>query len=295
MVNTRSFLTMDAFVRDKMRGWPQIPPGLEMADARQQGLWLKARPGPPHDHDEPALKIPGAARMRTLPDGLWLWFGGSAADPYVDLFAIEVCGTMQNLLDKRSRYAPSLHSLLVACPAPWLNLTVAEYDNAPRWKLTGLLERKPEQPLILPVRDMRVLYALKPKQFQEFAEHHIAHAHELFAPVDILIDESGWRDPALRSFLARAARRANFWESAAPAQAAQGAWSAAEAIDPPGRAEPEEPLNIGRLIGRPRRQAGITAQGINTQGIMSLNELMGDRSRRSSGSRIGVRELAHPA
>ncbi|HET9146832.1 MAG TPA: hypothetical protein VFN77_02160 [Acetobacteraceae bacterium] len=201
-----------------------------------------------------------------------------------DLFAIEVCGTMQNLLDKRSRYAPSLHSLLVACPAPWLNLTVAEYDHAPRWKLTGLLERKPDQPLILPVRDMRVLYALKPKQFQEFAEHHIAHAHELFAPVDILIDESGWRDPALRSFLARAARRANFWESAAPAQAG---WGAAEAIDPPGRAEPEEPFNIGRLIGRPRRRAG--------QGIMSLNELMGDRSRRPSGGRIGVRELAHPA
>ena len=88
MMNTRSFVTLDAFVRENMRAWPQTPPGLEMADAWQQGLWLKARPGAAHDQDEPALKIPGAARMRTLPDGLWLWFGGSAADPYVDLFGI---------------------------------------------------------------------------------------------------------------------------------------------------------------------------------------------------------------
>jgi hypothetical protein len=36
--------------------------------------------------------------MRTFPDGLWLWFGGSAADPFVDIFAIEVCGSLQNLL-----------------------------------------------------------------------------------------------------------------------------------------------------------------------------------------------------
>lgn len=210
-----NFQTMDVFVRERIRAWPQTPPGLEQADVQGQGAWLKARPGPAQENDAPALKIPGAARMRTFPDGLWLCFGGTPGDMYVDLFAIEVCGSLQNLLDKRSRYAPSLHSLLVACPLVWLRRPVAEDDPRPRWQATGLFDRAPETAIALPVRDMRVLYALKPKQFREFAVNNIAHAHELFAPVDILVDEAGWRAPALRQFLFHAARRANFWDSGA--------------------------------------------------------------------------------
>ena len=216
-----------------------------------------------------------------------------------DLFAIEVCGTMQNLLDKRSRYAPSLHSLLVCCPAPWLNRPVPDYGSVPRWQLTGLLEQPADHPLILPVRDMRVLYALKPRQFQDFAEHHIAHAHELFAPIDILTTPSGWRDPALRQFLARAARRANFWESSLP-ERAQGEFaseadaSQADAAGPspsqPRHAATEEPFNIGRLIGRPRREAAE---------IMGFGDLVGSDGRlkprqpRNAGRLSpGTRELA---
>lgn len=209
------FQTLDGFVRERIRAWPQTPPGLEAADARGHGVWLKARPGPASENDAPSLKIPGAARMRTFPDGLWLWFGGTAADPFVDIFAIEVCGSLQNLLDKRSRYTPSLHSLLISCPAVWLKRAVAEQDDIPRWRTIGLFEREPETTVALPVRDMRVLYALKPRQFDEFAAHNIAHAHELFAPIDVLIDEAGWQAPALRQFLFHAARRANFWDKAA--------------------------------------------------------------------------------
>lgn len=206
---------MDTFVRERIRAWPQTPPGLEQADAQGRGVWLKARPGPALENDAPSLKIPGASRMRTFPDGLWLWFGGSQADPFVDIFAIEVCGSLQNLLDKRSRYTPSLHSLLISCPAVWLRRPVSEHDDAPRWQRTGLFDVAPQSPIAMPVRDMRVLYALKPKLFREFAACNIAHAHELFAPVDILVDEAGWQAPALRQFLSHAARRANFWDSTA--------------------------------------------------------------------------------
>lgn len=209
------FQTMDTFVRERIRAWPQTPPGLEQADARGRGVWLKARPGPALENDAPSLKIPGASRMRTFPDGLWLWFGGSQADPFVDIFAIEVCGSLQNLLDKRSRYTPSLHSLLISCPSVWLRRPVSEEDAIPRWQRIGLFDAAPEAAFALPVRDMRVLYALKPKHFKEFAACNIAHAHELFAPVDILVEEAGWQAPALRQFLFHAARRANFWDSAA--------------------------------------------------------------------------------
>ncbi|WP_428492834.1 hypothetical protein [Rhodopila sp.] len=36
----------------------------------------------------PYLKIPGSTRLRTLPDGLWLNFGGSFAEPFVDILGI---------------------------------------------------------------------------------------------------------------------------------------------------------------------------------------------------------------
>ena len=207
------FLSLDAFFRHAMRAWPQTPPGLENADFGASGAWLKARPCSEADPESPLLKIPGSGRMRTVPDGLWLWFGGDANDPYVDLFAIEICGGLQNLLDKRSRYAPSLHSLLITCPLAWLLSPVPGTETMLRWQATGLLDEAPTRALVLPVRDIRVLYALKPRQFHEFAGGSLAHAHELFAPIDALIGVGAWGAPAMRDFLGRAARRANFWDS----------------------------------------------------------------------------------
>lgn len=247
-----SFQTMDAYVRERIRAWPQTPPGLEQADARGRGVWLKARPGPALENDAPSLKIPGASRMRTFPDGLWLWFGGNQADPYVDIFAIEVCGSLQNLLDKRSRYTPSLHSLLVSCPGIWLRRPVSDQDATPRWQRIGLFDTVPETAMALPVRDMRVLYALKTKHFREFAACNIAHAHELFAPVDILVDETGWQTPALRQFLFHAARRANFWDSTAYGD--EEAWQPQAAAEPrpirnaPPHAKPDQFVKrLGRI------------------------------------------------
>lgn len=83
-----NFQTLDGYVRERIRAWPQTPPGLEHADDRGRGVWMKARPCPVLETDGPSLKIPGAARMRTFPDGLWLWFGGTRCDPFVDIFGI---------------------------------------------------------------------------------------------------------------------------------------------------------------------------------------------------------------
>ncbi len=148
--------------------------------------------------------------MRTLPDGLWLNFGGTPVDPYVDIFAIEACGTLQNLLDKRSRFAPSTHSLLAVCPVPWLLAPVMPGDPTPRWRVTGVLRYEPALPFVLPVRDMRVMYGLKRNDYSGFARHQIPHAHEYFVPMDSLTAENGDQDPALRSLLAHATAEANF-------------------------------------------------------------------------------------
>ncbi len=138
-------------------------------------------------------------RWRTLPDGLWLNFGGTPKDAYVDIFAIEACGSLQNLLDKRSRFAPSTHSLLAVCPLPWLLSPVMPGDPTPRWKVTGVLREEPTGPLAVPVRDMHVLYGLKRKHYQGFARHQLPHAHEFFAPMEALTAFDGDKNPDLQA------------------------------------------------------------------------------------------------
>ena len=182
------------------------------------GAWIKARPGTVDDIDYPFLKLPGASRLRTVPDGLWLRFGGTERDPFVDIFVIEVCGSFTNLLDKRSRFAPSMHSMLAVCPLPWLLDPYSSYDETPRWRCTRLMKRRPETPLTLPVRDIRVMYALRPRHYEGFAATHVPHAHEFFAPVSVLLDPEGWQQPSLRAFIARTSPRANFWALAVAAE-----------------------------------------------------------------------------
>jgi hypothetical protein len=149
--------------------------------------------------------------MRTLPDGLWLNFGGTPAEPFVDIFAVEACGTLQNLLDKRSRFAASTHSMLAFCPLPWLLAPVSEGASMQRWQATTVLTGEPTIPLVLPVRDMRVLYGLKARNYGTFTASQIPHAHEYFVPMEALTAENGHRDPLLRELVGRAAISAHFW------------------------------------------------------------------------------------
>ena len=211
--------SLDALVRHKLRSWPQHPPGLADHDFGARGCWMRARPGAADDSDHPYLKLPGSNRLRTIPDGLWLCFGGTERDPYVDIFAIEACGGFQNLLDKRSRFAPSMHSLLAVCPLEWLHQPVSPSNAMRRWRYTGLLRDEPRGPLVLPVRDIRVMYALRPRQYEHFAATQIPHAHEFFAPIGALIGPEGWQHPTLRAFIARTSPRANFWDFAAASAA----------------------------------------------------------------------------
>jgi hypothetical protein len=204
---------LDLHARQRLRAWPNDPPGLE--DEMGPGVWLKARPGVVDDSYAPKLKLPGADRLRTVPDALWLRFGGHERDPFVDVFVIEVCSTFGNMLDKRSRFAPSMNSTLAYCPLPWLLGPRARDDDTPRWQCTRLLRHPPTLPLILPARDIRVMYALPTKLFESFMASQVAHAHESFVPANALLTPDGWQEPSIRSLIARNSPRANFWNIAA--------------------------------------------------------------------------------
>ncbi len=203
--------SVDALVRHRLRSWPQHPPGLSDSNPGHHDAWLKARPGEAEGADDPFLKLPGSNRLRTIPDGLWLCFGGRASDPFVDIFVIEACGSFANLLDKRSRFAPSMHSLLAVCPLRWLLGSVSKFNKTPRWRYTGLLSAAPTAALIFPVRDVRVMYALRPRHYEGFAASQVPHAHEFFAPIIALIGPQSWQQPTLQAFIARTSPRANFW------------------------------------------------------------------------------------
>ncbi len=171
---------------------------------------MRGRPDDGMGFYQPFLKLPGSNRMRTLPDGLWLCFGGTPVEIFVDIFAIEACGSVSNLLDKRSRFAPSTQSLMAVCPVPWLLGAVSPEDPTPRWRATGIMRYQPVTPLIVPVRDIRVMYALKQRHYNGFVSSQIPHPHEYFVPMDALVAEDAADDPAMRALVARASTTGNF-------------------------------------------------------------------------------------
>lgn len=85
-------------------------------------------------------------------------------------------------------------------------------NNIPRWRLIRMVKVEPRQDLILPVRDARVLFALKPTHFRGFMATQTAHAHEFFCPMDVLTDSNGAKNPALRALLARASAASNYMD-----------------------------------------------------------------------------------
>lgn len=204
----RIHYALDNLVRARLKTWPQHPPG---ANAHgRAGTWLRGRPGDPAVAAQPFLKLPGSNRLRTLPDGLWLHFSPDPANPFADILCIEACGSLSNLLDKRSRFAPSTSSLLAFCPVPWLLAPAQSADPTPRWRLIKLLKAEPTEPLVLPVRDMRVLFGLKTPLYEGFARTQVPQAHEYFCPMEALTAERGHEDPAMRALIGRASATANF-------------------------------------------------------------------------------------
>jgi hypothetical protein len=201
-------VSLDLQVRARLLCWPQRPPGV--IPARRDLNWIRGRPGERSDHDQPFLKLPGSTHLRTMPDGLWLGFGGSPAEAYVDVIAIEACGTIANLLDKRSRFAPSTQSLMAVCPPRWLRGPKDHRENEARWQLTRIRRAAPEEPLILPVRDMRVVYALKPRLYNALQTTHTPQPHEFFVPIEALVAEGSHENPEMRALFARASASSNF-------------------------------------------------------------------------------------
>lgn len=160
------------------------------------GFWIQGQPKTGKEPG-PKLSAPGATLFTTQPDGMWVFFDGAEA---CDVVVVEVCGTVQNLNDKRSRYFPSSHSLVVKCSLGWLLEAIPTKKNgtAPRWKASGRILVAPTSDLAVPVRHLRVLYALPNRVYKDWCIGHTPTGYEYFCPHSSL---DSYNSPKMQAFL----------------------------------------------------------------------------------------------
>ena len=99
---------------------------------------------------------------------------------------------------------------------PWLLAPAQPNDPTPRWRLIRMLGVEPTTPLILPVRDARVLFGLHRQHYDRFAASQIAQPHELFCPMEALIADRAHESPAMRALIHRASVDSNFMDLPEP-------------------------------------------------------------------------------
>lgn len=176
--------------------WP--PPG-------GSGFWIRGQPatgGVPG----PRLSSPGAKLFTTQPDGLWVHFKDAVS---CDVVAVEVCGTVQNLNDKRSRYIPASHSLVVTCTMAWLEEEIAVQHGGmrPRWKASACFASKPANDLSVPVRHLRVMYGIPNELYDKWCREHTPTGYEFFSPHSSL---ATYNSPPMQTFLRQMSSASQF-------------------------------------------------------------------------------------
>ena len=143
----------------------------------KSGSWARARPAP-HGGASVQLKSPGAQLFKTQPDGLWLFV---CSPEFVDAIVIEVCGKIQNLNDKRSRYMPTSHSMVAQMPKAWFSAVIQKKkEQIPLWQLCAGFTAAPSADITLPVRFLRVLYVLPSDLYDDWVPNHAPTGYEYF-------------------------------------------------------------------------------------------------------------------
>lgn len=166
----------DSEAKAKLRTW-STRTNIWPVDQEKQ-YWLRAYPKSGSETC-PKIHSPGAELFKTQPDGLWVYIKEGV---YVDAICVEVCNSTQNLNDKRSRYIPSNHSLLITFPLKWMKeqIDLQRGSKCSRWEACGTILNEPDKDIRLPIRFLRVLYSLSPKFYKDWTANHIPAGYEYF-------------------------------------------------------------------------------------------------------------------
>ncbi len=187
----------DREAKNILLSWPSRT-NSHWSTPRKEGYWIQAQPKEAGSRRAtPSVRVPGATLFKTQPDGMWVYLAGNS---FADIACIEVCGTAQNLNDKRSRYSAAVRSLEIHCPLPWLNadISIQKGRQLPRWRACETIENEPTEDLSLPVRYARVLYALPNDLYRTWTQHNVPGGHEYFCRHSSL---DSYNSPKMQSFL----------------------------------------------------------------------------------------------
>lgn len=195
----------DREAKDILLRWPQVTAAIWEAP-QSQGAWLRAHPKN-GKHRGPYIVSPGADLFKTQPDGLYVYFNGVDS---ADVVIIESCGSVQNLNDKRSRYIPTSHSTLLSCSNNWFDETINTPGGGkkPRWEACGSLSECPTHDIKVPIRHLRVLFALPNDIYKEWCPNHIPAGYEFFCPHSSL---DSYTAPKMQRFLSRMSIASQFY------------------------------------------------------------------------------------
>jgi hypothetical protein len=202
MVNVSKDKLSDREAKALLLRWPtrtQLWPPPE-----GRGFWIRCQPKD-GNQSGPRLSSPGAKLFRTQPDGLWVHFKDAVS---CDVVAVEVCGTVQNLNDKRSRYIPASHSLILSCTSSWLEeeIKIQKGGKRPRWKASVSIA-KPSCDLQIPIRHLRVLYGIPNALYDTWCREHTPTGYEFFAPHSSL---ATYNSQAMQRFLRQMSSASHF-------------------------------------------------------------------------------------
>jgi hypothetical protein len=83
---------------------------------------------------------------------------------------------------------PSTMGLQLSCRQGWLNeeIVVQGGREVLRWEAAGTFKEPPTADILLPIRHLRVLYALPPEIFEKCLKAEIAAPHEFYCSQDSL-------------------------------------------------------------------------------------------------------------
>lgn len=198
----------DREAKEILRDWPRRSKKL-WAVPGGRGFWLRAQPiDKASKVKSPRISIPGSKLFATQPDGMYVFLRNPE---FADIVAIEVCGTPQNLNDKRSRYAATVRSLVLSCPLAWLEaeIPIQKGRNTSRWEASRLFgARKPTTDLSLPIRYLRVLYALPNDMYADWVNNNVPGGHEYLCPHSSL---SSHNSQNMRMFLRQLSFAGHFY------------------------------------------------------------------------------------
>ena len=194
----------DSEAKEILQAWPTSTKKLWVAP-EGEGRWIRGQPRG-QGAAGPRIASPGARLFTTQPDGLFIFFSSLES---CDLVAVEVCGTVQNLNDKRSRYVPSSHSLVLNCGNGWMREKIVTQGGGSkaRWSAAGLHE-EPTGDCSVPVRHLRVLYALPNDTYEGWCVNHTPTGYEYFCPHSSL---GSYHSQKMQQFLRRMSIASQFY------------------------------------------------------------------------------------